>query len=465
MTVEFGYALDGEALELDASADAVADAGGCACPVCSEPCAAAGAAAADAADTDAGAVGVGIGAFAAAEAVSAAEVSAADAVVAGMVAGGTVACGRCRWPLQTGLLLGHPTGAEIAERDRALAAARRRFEREAARPAFTSIRSRGPITAFGAAVAEPADRSGPRAWLAVGGRDGSAAVLAVPEDSVEFGASEFGADVHHDSRVTAVAVDAGGTVVASGADDGSVVVRTSEPGRRAGMVTAHAGRVTGVRLAAGRPSRPTLFSLGRDGWLHRAAHDAGPGVHRFVQVGLSSCAALAISGDGSIAATGGADGAVRLWDGDTGARVGEVRVGAQIKAFDVDPTGTWLAVGAADGTVRVLDLRRITRLPDERAPAGPGPLVDDAAGPVSAIAVNSAGAVVTADDVGRIRRLPRGSGRAAVLLGTHGERVRVRGLLAGPDWVLSADADGEIRLWPTPADVSAAASGMPAGDG
>jgi WD40 repeat protein len=130
-----------------------------------------------------------------------------------------------------------------------------------------------------------------------------------------------------------------------------------------------------------------------------------------------------------------------------------VRVGAQITNFDVDPTGAWLAVGAggaADGTVRLFDLRRLVRLHDEGLPVELGPPVDAPVdvGTVSAMSVNGAGAIAVADDAGRICWLPRGA-RAAVVLGAH--EARVRGLLAGPDGILSADADGEIRLWRVPA--------------
>ncbi|MEV7325257.1 WD40 repeat domain-containing protein [Streptomyces sp. NPDC093970] len=79
---------------------------------------------------------------------------------------------------------------------------------------------------------------------------------------------------------------------------------------------------------------------------------------------------LALSPDGTLAAAGGTDGVVRLWNPATGERAGEFRTGHDENVYTVQfsPDGTLLAAGIADGLVRLWKVG--AREPVEHPPFG-----------------------------------------------------------------------------------------------
>ncbi len=159
------------------------------------------------------------------------------------------------------------------------------------------------------------------------------------------------------------------------------------------------------------------------------------------------------------AATGGADGVVRIWDLDTGVQVAALRGHEEeITALEVSPDGGYLASAAADRTVRLWSLahgseeRAVLYGHDDRvtavafglrdAPSFAGPDAGDeserrlAAGPWLASG--------SAD--GAVALWQLGSTRPSILVREHD--ASVTGLAALPDGSLaSAGEDGTIRLW------------------
>jgi WD domain, G-beta repeat len=296
-----------------------------------------------------------------------------------------------------------------------------------------------PVTALAAVAVGAA--CGP-VRLAYGGPGGA---VRAQTTGVSVAVSSPGS---HRGRVTAIDVDDAAGLVVSGGRDGSVMAWNAgpagEPPRpgRQWVVTRHARWVNGVRVTADR-----VYSLGDDGWFRctsvRPGVPAGKSSHFAVEVGWECSASLAVTAGGDLAAVAGTAGRVRIMSGDTGALVRWIDVGASVQAMAASSAAGTLAVATQDG-VRVHDLRGL------RDDAQPLEVAS-----VSCVDAGPAGEVVTGDDAGYVRLfLPPGpQGRnspaacPAVFTGRHPASVRAVRLL-DDGRIVSADADGLIRVWP-----------------
>lgn len=279
------------------------------------------------------------------------------------------------------------------------------------------VRLRGGISAGAACV-----RTDGRAVVVAGGADGSVSAWALP------GATRLSLDTGHAARVTAVDVHA--DLVVSGDGKGAVMCRRLPPhdGGPEPLV-AHLDRVTAVRVGGA-----AVFSLDGGGVLWRTPIGAA-GAAFHVDVTIAASSALAVTGDGTIVATGGTDGMIRLWDGHTGDRIRTIRAAGRITALAFGFGTRTLAVGHVDGTIAVLDLSADRVTPLSRA-----------ARPIRAVAVSPDGVIVAGDDAGTVRCHPRRGGTEFVV-GTHAPAA-VKAVASHADWLLSAGADGLLRIWP-----------------
>ncbi|MEU8395937.1 hypothetical protein AB0C28_12155 [Nonomuraea sp. NPDC048892] len=304
------------------------------------------------------------------------------------------------------------------------------------------VRVRGGITAGAAGVL----RDG-RAFVAAGGADGSVTAWALP------GAVRLSLDSRHTARVTAV--DLNDDLVVSGDGRGVVLCRRlrgddTEPR----PLVAHLDRVIAVHAGD-----TAVFSLDGTGALWRTPTDSG-GDAFHVDVTIAAASALAVTGDGTIVATGGTDGTIRLWDGHTGDRIRAIKAAGRITALAFAPDGRTLAIGQVDGTVARCDLTagHVTALPVASPTTGR---------PIRTVALRDDGVIVTGDDTGLIRCHPWagtgpavgtasavgagsvGSGSVAgagFAVGTHAPAA-VKAVASHADRLLSAGADGLVRLW------------------
>jgi WD40 repeat protein len=142
-------------------------------------------------------------------------------------------------------------------------------------------------------------------------------------------------------------------LLATGREDGTIVVWDLLAGRVLQTLNGHDLGVFGVAFVPG-PGGARLASAGGDGLIKIWDAEAG-GKPLFALAGGPG-AAYAVAGrpDGRQIAAGGGDGLVRTWDPTTGqADLPPLQHGASISALTYDPTGTTLASGGLDRTVRV----------------------------------------------------------------------------------------------------------------
>ena len=201
---------------------------------------------------------------------------------------------------------------------------------------------------------------------------------------------------------------------------------------RADQVTAVAAEVAAVAIA---PDGSWLATGGSDGAVR--IWDAATRQHRATLTGHAGLvAAVAIAPDGSWLATGGVDRTARIWDMATGqSRATLTGHAGRVAAVAIAPDGSWLATGGSDGTARIWDAA--TR--QHRA------TLTGHAGVVAAVAIAPDGswlATGSSDRTARIWDAATGQPRATLT-------NRVAAVAIAPDgsWLATGGSDGTARIW------------------
>ena len=239
---------------------------------------------------------------------------------------------------------------------------------------------------------------------------------------------------------TALAVSPDGKHVVTG-DAGRLVRRwnleNNQPLRDYGGSTA---AVVGVVL---HPGGETVLAACDDGSL-RAWNlaDAKP-QGDWTGPPLTS---LAIHPQGNLLATGGSDGLLRLLRWPVAANRQLATFGSEIRAVAVTADGSRTVTGGADQTVRVFDNARGEQRHSLTNPAGPVTSIAVAHGDSPLAAAGSDQGAVTFWDVRE--------GKAAGSLTGHQGAVRALRFTADNQRLLTAGADGTVRLWQLPQPAS-----------
>ncbi|HEX6883892.1 MAG TPA: protein kinase [Planctomycetota bacterium] len=154
----------------------------------------------------------------------------------------------------------------------------------------------------------------------------------------------------HAVRTNAVAFSPSGRLLASGDDEGQVLVRDALNWEVLARFSGHIGQVTAL---AWSPDSERLASSSRDGSVR--VWDVQGGIDRMVLRGhRGPVRGVAWDLDGEALFTAGEDAAVHQWEVDTGRLVRSfLGHGGPVLALDYDPNRGRLVTGSADRTLRL----------------------------------------------------------------------------------------------------------------
>ena len=238
----------------------------------------------------------------------------------------------------------------------------------------------------------------------------------------------------HSGPATGVAFSANGQTIATCGADGTVRAWNVADGKPIGVIGAHGSGVNGLALV-----NNAAFTVGEDGLLK--TWQFPPPAAKPLPPHADAITSLALSADGNLALTGGADKSVKLSNATTGQFARELTgVGGAVTATTIAPNGAIAAAGSADGKVYLwtaADGKPLGALPAH-------------AGGVTGVAVNAAGngfVTVGADGLLRTWALPLNAGKS------FPQPDRVLGARPSPDGkrLVTAGADKLVRTLAFPA--------------
>jgi WD40 repeat protein len=241
----------------------------------------------------------------------------------------------------------------------------------------------------------------------------------------------------HSGPVTAVAIAAGGSWLATASEDQTVRTWDSATGHERFILTGHSGPMTAVaiepdgtwfatagtsddgmaRIWAAATGREGAALTGHEGWI----------------------TAVAVAPDGKWVVTASTDGTARTWDAATGQeRATLTGHRGPLTAVAVAPDGKWVATASEDGTARIWD-------------AGDQELVTMASGRSGWMTGVAAAAdstwLATASHNGTVRTWDAATGQERATLRGHDGPLTAVAIASDGTWLATASHNGTVRTW------------------
>lgn len=189
--------------------------------------------------------------------------------------------------------------------------------------------------------------------LATGGRAGIAVTPAAGAPVAPFTISAHRLRSRVRKGITAVAVNVGGSALASASTDNKIRIWSPTNGQQRLMLSGSLGLPTGLAFS---PSGGTLSSVGRDSLVR--VWDAATGSELAGLAGQAQAIrAVAASPDGKFLASAGEESRIMLWD-LTNRKLSAVLFGSMdfVNALSFSPDSRFLASGGEDARVLIFDI-------------------------------------------------------------------------------------------------------------
>ncbi|WP_460532869.1 NB-ARC domain-containing protein [Flindersiella endophytica] len=219
-----------------------------------------------------------------------------------------------------------------------------------------------------------------------------------------------------------------------GRADGLIDVRDTSSGETLRTLSAPPGRVWSLAAAG-----DVIAAACGDGSVGVWSVRSGDQVHQFTPAERTW--AVALDPAGNRLAASAADGIVRVWDLPSGNLVWErVAHAGRVRSMAFQADGAALATGGGDGTLRLWDLR-----------GGLLHELDDLGGWARTVSLEPAGKLVAAGlGSGDISVYGTTSHESVARLAGHTGRILMLGFTPDLEHLVTAAADGTVRLWSLP---------------
>lgn len=241
--------------------------------------------------------------------------------------------------------------------------------------------------------------------------------------------------VGHTGPVTACAIAADGSFIASASADGTVNLWEARSGSALRRFETDRGP---VRTCAIDPRGSFVASGYDDGTLMLWAVRMGSGT-RTLEGHRGPVGSCTIDPRGLVVVTGSDDGTVKIWDAQAGSALRTLEGhGGPVRACAIEPGGSFIVSGSDDGTLMVWDAQTGSAL---RTLAGHN-------APVRTCVISGDGSlVVSGDQNGEVRLWQVQTGYEMSALARHDAPVRACAISGDGSLVVSGAQDGTVELW------------------
>ncbi|MGK2925550.1 MAG: nSTAND1 domain-containing NTPase [Lysobacterales bacterium] len=149
-------------------------------------------------------------------------------------------------------------------------------------------------------------------------------------------------------------------------------------------------------LAADESGRIVVFATGNEARVLTIGEEANPIQTRVLGTHATGVVSIALTPDARLAATGTADGEVRLWDVATGELLEQRTLGDSVASVALGNNGEFLAAGSTDGTIKLWHRRVSDAAPQVDTPLADTPQIGQCGGELQMLTLSPRSQVLAA---------------------------------------------------------------------